>query len=77
MTKTNTEAKQHYESKHPTSTFAICFPGQFDPTIVVAATTSSAPIPTSSSTVAPAAPAKKKAAKADLSFLDASINPKK
>ncbi len=26
MTKTNTEIKQHAESKHPKSTFAECFP---------------------------------------------------
>jgi hypothetical protein len=33
MTKKNVEAKSHFESKHPTSTFAICFPGQVDPTV--------------------------------------------
>ena len=36
MTKTNTEAKNHAESKHPSNAFAICFPGQFDPTATVA-----------------------------------------
>ena len=33
MTKKNVEAKAHFESKHPTSTFATCFPGQIDPTV--------------------------------------------
>ena len=79
MTKTNTEARQHSESKHPSSTFAICFPGHFDPTAPTTATPAPAAATSSSSaTAAPtAAPAKKKAAKADLSFLDASVNPKK
>ena len=36
-TKTNTELRQHAESKHPTQTFAQCFPGQFDPTAPAAA----------------------------------------
>lgn len=31
QTKTNAEAAQHRESRHPTCTFAECFPGQFDP----------------------------------------------
>ena len=38
MSKSNTDAKVHCSSKHPTSTFAICFPGQFDPTLAPAAT---------------------------------------
>jgi len=38
MSKSNTDAKVHCSSKHPTSTFAICFPGQFDPTVAVAST---------------------------------------
>lgn len=37
MTKTNTEAKTHFESKHPASSFATCFPGRFDPTCATAA----------------------------------------
>ena len=72
MTKTNTEAKQHAESKHSTCTFATCFPGQFDPTVIVAVTT--APSTTSSSSAAPVV--KKVAKKADdLSFLDAALLP--
>ena len=41
ITKTNTECKQHWESRHPDKTFAICFPGQMDPTITVATTSTS------------------------------------
>jgi len=69
MTKTNTEAKQHAESKHSTFPFATCFPGQFDPTVVVAATAPSAAVA--------AAPVAKKAVKKadDLSFLDAALLP--
>lgn len=36
MTKKNVDAKVHFESKHPTSTFAVCFPGFFDPTLCTA-----------------------------------------
>jgi hypothetical protein len=36
MTKKNVDAKVHFESKHPTSTFAVCFPGFFDPTVCTA-----------------------------------------
>jgi hypothetical protein len=32
MTKKNIEAVAHWEAKHPTVTFATCFPGQYDPT---------------------------------------------
>lgn len=42
MSKSNTDAKVHCSSKHPTSTFAQCFPDQFDPTVAVAATSTSA-----------------------------------
>lgn len=67
MTKTNTEAKNHAESKHPLVTFAVCFPGQFDPTVVVAA-------PQPSVTPVSVAPVKKAVPKADdLSFLDAAL----
>ena len=31
MTKTNTEAKNHAEAKHPSVTFETCWPGQFNP----------------------------------------------
>lgn len=70
MTKTNTEAKAHAESKHPAFTFAVCFPGQFDPTIAVVVDVTTAP------TVAPVV---KKVAKKteDLSFLDAALLPNK
>lgn len=36
MTKTNTEAKMHVGSRHAGTTFAECFPGQFDPTTTAA-----------------------------------------
>lgn len=72
MTKTNTEAKTHWEARHPACTFATCFPGQFDPTV--------APVPvvggggeskTGGTTT-------KKAAKTnDLSFLDDALKPSK
>jgi len=72
MTKTNTEARQHAESKHSTFSFATCFPGQFDPTVVVAVTPSAG-----SNSAATAAPIAKKAVKKvdDLSFLDAALLP--
>jgi hypothetical protein len=86
MTKTNTEAKAHVESKHPTVSFAECFPGQFDPTVstsVAAPTTTTSDSTTSStsmmtasatSTETPAATAPKKTKKKeDLSFLDAAV----
>ena len=87
-TKTNTEARQHAESKHPTFTFAMCFPGAFDPTAPVVAATAAAATSTSASAdadltkemtglkvdAAPAAAPKKK--KDDLSFLDAALDPK-
>ena len=77
MTKTNTEAKMHCDSKHPGVAFAECFPGQFDPTAVAAAPAATAapaaaPTTTTTSTAAPAE-AKKKKKKQDLSFLDASL----
>ena len=81
MTKTNSEAKAHAESRHPTSTFAVCFPNQPDPNAVTAVST--APPTASSSSNAESKPSsaapsamKKKKAKEDLSFLDASLNPK-
>ena len=78
MTSTNTEAREHFTSRHPTSTFAECFPGHFDPTAVVAATPTesqgaeSAPVPV-------AQPVKKAAPKQDLSFLNEALafNPNK
>ena len=71
MSKTNTDAKIHCESKHPASTFAICFPGQFDPTQAVAAVATAAP------TAAPAVVKPKPKPKTDdLSFLDSALAPK-
>ena len=75
MSKTNTDARLHVENKHPTTSFATCFPGQFDPTTAVA----SAPAAAASAPVAaPVAPKPVKKA-ADLSFLDAALdsNPSK
>lgn len=65
MTKTNTEARNHWEARHPTTTFAACFPGQFDPTVAVVA--EAAPAAGGGGT------AKKAKAPADLSFLDDSL----
>jgi hypothetical protein len=72
MTKKNIEARAHFESRHPTSSFAVCFPGQFDPTVA-------APEPTEEEKIAAKAASapKKKAAGGDLSFLDASLGGKK
>lgn len=69
MSKSNTDARLHCESKHPTATFASCFPGQFDPTVAVAPTASVA-------TAAPVAAVQPKVVKksADLSFLDAALD---
>ena len=76
MTSTNTEAREHFTSRHPTSTFAECFPGHFDPTAVAAA-----PVEAQSDAVqAPVIqPVKKAAPKQDLSFLNEALafNPNK
>ena len=73
-TKKNVEAKAHWESRHPTLTFAACWPGIFDPTAPGAVeekeATASAPV------AAAAASAPKKKAAADLSFLDAALKKK-
>ena len=76
MTKKNIEARAHYDSRHPTSTFAICFPGHFDPTIAVVEPEKEAGI-VADVAVKPAAPVvpKKKPAQ-DLSFLDAALDTK-
>jgi Zinc-binding len=76
MTKKNIEARAHYDSRHPTSTFAICFPGHFDPTIVVVEPEKEAGV-VADVAVKPAAPVvpKKKPAQ-DLSFLDAALDTK-
>ena len=76
MTKKNIEARAHYDSRHPTSTFAICFPGHFDPTIAVAVVEVEKE-PAGDVAVKPAAPVvpKKKPAQ-DLSFLDAALDTK-
>ena len=76
MTNTNTEAKDHWNSRHSTFTFAECFPGQFDPTAAVVVEAAS----TSNTTAAPAQQAApKKAAKKDMSFLNDALafNPSK
>jgi hypothetical protein len=65
MTKTNTEARSHTDSKHVNIPFPQCFPGQFDPTAPVAAVAKVA---------ATAAAPKKAKASSDLSFLDASLS---
>jgi hypothetical protein len=78
-TKKNIEAKTHFESRHPTSTFATCFPGAFDPTVAgsgaaeeTAGEMTAAPV-----TAAPAvAPPKKKKPAEDLSFLSAALDSK-
>ena len=67
MSKTNTDAKIHCESRHPTATFAHCFPGQFDPTVAVA--------PAAATVAVAAAPVvvKPKPKTDDLSFLDSAL----
>jgi hypothetical protein len=77
--------KVHRESKHPTSTFSICFPGFFNPDeAVIAAQAAAVAVPTKSSgdasvVAAPVVekPKKEKKPKADLSFLDSAISTKK
>ena len=49
ITKKNIEAKAHFESRHPSSTFAECWPGCFDPTVVAVATP---PAPSASASAA-------------------------
>lgn len=85
MTKKNIEARSHYESRHPASTYAECFPGQFDPTItpVVSAESTSGGVSgggaggaASHAAAAPAPTVPKKKAAQDLSFLDAALDTK-
>mmetsp|Transcript_8857 Transcript_8857/g.13271 ORF Transcript_8857/g.13271 Transcript_8857/m.13271 type:complete len:136 (+) Transcript_8857:92-499(+) len=71
MTKTNTEARVHAQSKHPGVAFATCFPGQYDPT----AETTTQPIAdqerqTAANTETVSAKKSTKKKKEDLSFLD-------
>lgn len=73
-TKKNVELKQHWESRHPTSTFALCFPDAFDPT--VAAPVSDVIDASASADVAAAPVAAPKKKKEDLSFLDAALDSK-
>ena len=89
-TKTNTEARAHWDSKHPTLTFAQCFVGAFDPTVAAAAPEpptkelsglkigdgAGAEAGGGDASGAAAAPEKKKKPKEDLSFLDAALDPK-
>ena len=70
MSKSNADARLHVESKHPTATFASCFPGQFDPTVAVAA----APVIQATTTATIAPKPKPKAKSDDLSFLDAALS---
>ena len=76
MTAKNVEALQHCNSKHAGNTFAECFPGANDPTVVVEVV-----VDARAEAAAAAAPAVKAAApkkkKEDLSFLDAGIAKKK
>lgn len=77
MTSTNTEAKDHWNSRHSDCTFAFCFPGHFDPT----APKVEAPIDASAVAVAQAATQaqnapKKKDKKEDLSFLQEALSAK-
>ena len=82
-TKTNTEAKSHWDSKHPQSTFAVCFVGAFDPTIPVASSATASvatanPVPELGGLkIAAPVAEKKKKPKEDLSFLDAALAPTK
>jgi len=60
VTKTNTEHKTHFESRHPASSFAQCWPGIFDPTaaaVAAAAEAAAAKASASSSSSASAASA--------------------
>jgi hypothetical protein len=69
MSKSNADARLHWESKHPSCTFATCFPGQFDPTVPGAS-----PAPSGATNTAPVVQkAKPKANTGDLSFLDAAL----
>lgn len=80
MTKKNIEAKAHFESRHPTSTFAILFPGHFDPTVPGAVEAAEAPVGGAAAYSATNKPpgAKKVKPADDLSFLDAALDkPKK
>lgn len=70
VTKTNTEIKQHHESKHPSSLFAEVFP-----TVSLDAPVASAASGSSSTGTSAPAPEKKKAPKSDLSFLDDALKP--
>jgi hypothetical protein len=89
-TKTNTEAKQHWESRHGStcSSFALCFPGAFDPTApppAAGASSSSGTVDSATEELsgltvdeaAAAVPEKPKKKKEDLSFLDAALVPTK
>jgi hypothetical protein len=74
VTKKNIEAKSHFESRHPTSTFAICFPGIFDPTVAPVADVAADAGAAATTVAAPVAAPKKK--KEDLSFLGAALESK-
>ncbi len=72
MTKKNIEAKAHFDSRHPTSTFAACFPGHSDPTVEAPVAAAAASGGGGGGSVP------KKKVVEDLSFLDAALDkPKK
>lgn len=83
VTKKNVEAWTHFDSRHPTSTFEICFPTIPNPKAVAATTDAasgaeavgSAGSTTAAATAAAPAPAPKKK-KDDLSFLAAALDSK-
>ena len=77
VTKKNIEANAHWESRHPTITYAACWPGLFDPSAPAAASATDGAAPAAAPAAAAAAPAPKKKAAQDLSFLDAALDPKK
>jgi len=76
VTKTNTEHKTHFENRHATSTFASCFPGIFDPTVVVAQAEKVDTAGGGSTATVAAEVVKPKKKKEDLSFLDAALDSK-
>jgi hypothetical protein len=76
MTKKNIEAKSHWESRHPTLTFAACFPGQLDPTVASNITEDEVKADDNVKATTTTAPTVVKKKTADLSFLDAALDSK-
>ena len=75
-TKKNVELKAHWESRHATSTFAICFPTTFDPTVAVVGGDSATTTTTTTAAPTKVADAPKKKKTEDFSFLDSALNSK-